>query len=319
MATYVLKRLVYIGLILVVISVLVFAITQVLPGNVARMILDQYATEESVHALEQKLGLNEPYGVQYWRWASHLLRGDLGTSLIMERPVAPVLWPALERSAILALFSLAAVTVLGISLGVAAAVRHNRTLDHAVSVFTFLGISVPEFFWGIVLMLVFARYFRWVPASGYAPLEAGVWAWLSHLLVPAATLTFTLLAHVSRLTRSSLLEVLQSPYVRAARAKGLPERVVLFRHALRNGLLPTITVLALDTGWLIGGIVVVETIFAFPGVGRLLMFSIQRRDLPLIQASILVVTAVYSLANLAADLLYAYFNPRIRYGRAAAI
>ncbi len=318
MAAYVLKRLAYIGLILVVISILVFAITQVLPGNVARMILDQYATEESLRALEQKLGLIDPYVVQYWRWASGVLGGNLGTSLIMERPIDRILWPALQRSAILAVFSLIAVTLLGIGLGVIAAVCHNRPADHAVSVFTLLGISVPEFFWGIVLMLVFARYLRWLPASGYAPLEAGVWPWLSHLLVPAATLTFTLLAHVSRLTRSSLLEVLESPYVRAAHAKGLPERVVLLRHALRNGLLPTITVLALDTGWLIGGIVVVETIFAFPGVGRLLMFSIQRRDLPLIQASILVVTSVYCLANLAADLLYAYLNPRIRYGRAAA-
>lgn len=316
MATYVANRLTYIGLILIVVSLLVFAITQVLPGNVARMILDQYATEESLRALEEKLGLNDPYVVQYWRWAGSLLRGNLGTSLIMEQPIGPILWPALQRSAILALLSLVSVTILGIGLGVVAAVRHNRPVDHAVSVFTFLGISVPEFFWGIVLMLVFARYLRWLPASGYAPLDTGAWTWLSHLLVPAATLTFTLLAHVSRLTRSSLLEILQSPYVRAARAKGLPERVVI-RHALRNGLLPTITVLALDTGWLIGGIVVVETIFAFPGVGRLLMFSIQRRDLPLIQASILVVTSVYCFANLAADLLYAYLNPRIRYGRAA--
>lgn len=317
MATYVANRLTYIGLILIVVSLLVFAITQVLPGNVARMILDQYATEESLRALEEKLGLNDPYVVQYWRWAGSLLRGNLGTSLIMEQPIGPILWPALQRSAILALLSLVSVTILGIGLGVVAAVRHNRPVDHAVSVFTFLGISVPEFFWGIVLMLVFARYLRWLPASGYAPLDTGAWTWLSHLLVPAATLTFTLLAHVSRLTRSSLLEILQSPYVRAARAKGLPERVVLIRHALRNGLLPTITVLALDTGWLIGGIVVVETIFAFPGVGRLLMFSIQRRDLPLIQASILVVTSVYCFANLAADLLYAYLNPRIRYGRTA--
>ena len=142
-------------------------------------------------------------------------------------------------------------------------------MDHAVSVFTFLGISVPEFFWGIVLMLIFAGYLRWLPAAGYAPISDGLWPWLSHLIVPVATLTFTLLAHVSRLTRSSVLEVLQSPYIRAARARGLPERVVLVRHALRNGLLPTITVLALDVGWLIGGIVVVETIFAFPGVGRL--------------------------------------------------
>jgi peptide/nickel transport system permease protein len=317
MVAYVLQRVVYILFILVLISILVFAITQILPGNVAKMILDQYATPESLQALEAKLGLNDPYAVQYWRWASALLRGDLSKSLIMEQPIGPILWPALQRSAILALLSIVAVTILGVGLGILAAIRQNRPLDHAVSVFTFLGISVPEFFWGIVLMLVFAGYFRWLPAAGYAPLSDGLWPWLSHLIVPVATLTFTLLAHVSRLTRSSVLEVLQSPYIRAARAKGLPERVVLVRHALRNGLLPTITVLALDVGWLIGGIVVVETIFAFPGVGRLLMFAIQRRDLPLLQVTILIVTSVYCCANLLADLLYAYVNPRIRYGRAA--
>jgi peptide/nickel transport system permease protein len=318
MLGYVVQRVVYIAFILVLISVLVFAITQILPGNVAKMILDQYATPESLRALEAKLGLDDPYHVQYWRWASALLRGDLSKSLIMDQPIGPILWPALGRSAVLAVLSIVAVTVLGLGLGILAAVRQNRPVDHAVSAFTFLGISVPEFFWGIVLMLFFAGYLRWVPAAGYAPLSDGLWPWLSHLLVPVATLTFTLLAHVSRLTRSSVLEVLQSPYIRAARAKGLPERVVLLRHALRNGLLPTITVLALDVGWLIGGIVVVETIFAFPGVGRLLMFAIQRRDLPLLQVTILIVTSVYCVANLAADLLYAYVNPRIRYGRAAA-
>jgi peptide/nickel transport system permease protein len=314
---YTLQRFLHIVFILALVSVLVFAITQILPGNVAQMILDQYATPESLRALEEKMGLNEPYHVQYWRWASTVLRGDLSKSLIMEQPIAPILWPALQRSAILALFSITAVTLIGIGLGVLAAIRQNRPVDHAVSLFTFLGISIPEFFWGIVLMLLFARFFQWFPAAGYAPLEDGVWVWFSHLVLPIATLTFTLLAHVSRLTRSSLLEVLHSQYVRAARAKGLPERVVLIRHALRNGLLPTITVLALDIGWLIGGIVVVETIFAYPGVGRLLVFAIQRRDLPLLQITVLVVTSVYCLANLVADLLYAYCNPRIRYGRVA--
>jgi peptide/nickel transport system permease protein len=317
MLAYILRRVVYILFTLALISVIVFAITQILPGNVAKMILDQYATPDSLRALEAKLGLNDPYHVQYWRWASQFLRGDLSNSLIMDQPIGPILWPALGRSAILALLSIVAVTTLGLGLGIVAAVRHNRPIDHAVSVFTFLGISVPEFFWGIVLMLLFAGYFRWLPAAGYVPLADGFWPWLSHLLIPVATLTFTLLAHVSRLTRSSVLEELQSSYVRTARAKGLPERVILVRHALRNGLLPTITVLALDVGWLIGGIVVVETIFAFPGVGRLLMFAIQRRDLPLLQVTILIVTSVYCLANLAADLLYAYVNPRIRYGRAA--
>lgn len=313
MLIYVLKRTTYICFILLVMSMLIFAITQALPGNVAQMILGQFASREEIQTLEAKLGLKDPLPVQYWRWASSLLRGDLGNSLIMERPIAPVLAESLQRSANLALMSFFFVTVLGIGLGVIAAVKQNQAADHGISIFSYFGISVPEFFWGIVFMLFFARYLDWLPSSGYVPLKAGFWNWFSRLLLPTATLTFTLIAHVSRLTRSSMLETLRSHYVTAARAKGLPERVVLVRHALRNALLPAITVLAIDIGWLFGGIVVVETVFAFPGMGRLLMFAIERRDLPLIQVSILVTTAIYSVSNLMADLLYAYFNPRIRY------
>lgn len=317
MLFYVLKRIIYICCILVVMSMLVFAITQILPGNVARMILGQFATEESIRAVEEKLRLNDPLVVQYWRWASSLLSGDLGESLIMEYPIAPLLSTALKRSAILAFMSFFLVTVVGIGLGVVAALKQNRPTDHAVSIFTYLGISVPEFFWGIVVIIFLARYIDWLPSSGYEPLSDGFWNWLSHLILPAATLTFALIAHVSRLTRSCMLETLRSPYVTAARAKGLPERVVLVRHALRNALLPTITILAVDLGWLFGGVVVVETVFAFPGLGRLLMFSIERHDLPLMQVSLLLITAVYSVSNLIADLLYTYFNPKIRYERSA--
>ncbi len=306
MAFYNVRRVAAIAVILVVISVLIFAITQALPGNVARMIAGQFATPDVIAAIEAKLHLDDPLAVQYWRWAKGVLAGDLGQSLIMERPIAPMLANALANSARLAAVSLVAVAIAGIGLGVLAAVRHGGAVDHGISVITFLGISVPEFFWGIVLILVFAAYLQWLPSGGTGS--------PAHLVLPAATLTFALIAHVSRMTRSSMLEALASNYVLYARAKGLPERVVLTRHALRNALLPTITVLAIDVGWLIGGIVVVESVFSYPGLGRLLLFAIERHDLPLIQASILVVAAIYCLANLAADLLYAYFNPRIRYG-----
>jgi len=315
MILYTLRRLALIVLLLWVMSVLLFAITQVLPGNVARMILGQFATADAIEAVETKLGLKDPLLVQYGRWFSNVIRGDFGQSLIMERPIGPVLSEALGRSAILACLSFVLVASAGILLGVIAAVRKNRPVDHAVSVFSYLGISVPEFFWGIAFILVFARFLGWLPSAGYSPLDEGLWSWFSRLIGPTLTLTFTLIAHVSRLTRSSMLETLRSRYVLAARAKGLPERVILFRHALRNALLPTITVLAIDVGWLFGGIVVVETVFAFPGLGRLVAFAIERRDLPLIQATLLVITAIYCLANLAADLLYAALNPRIRYAR----
>jgi peptide/nickel transport system permease protein len=184
-----------------------------------------------------------------------------------------------------------------------------------VSIITYLGVAVPEFFWAIVVIMVFAGGLGWLPSSGYEPLASGFWIWAQHLIAPTLTLVFAHLAHVSRLTRSSMIEIMQSPYIVAARAKGLPERIIVRHHALRNALLPTITVLALDFGRLMGGIVVVETVFGYPGLGRLIVFSIQNRDLPTLQAAILVVAAIYALANLTADLLYARLNPKIRYGR----
>src|SRR6266540_1269935 len=275
MGFYIARRVAWIGLILVIISILIFTITQGMPGNVAQMIAGQFATPDVIAAIEAKLGLHDPWVIQYSRWAGGILSGDLGQSLIMERPIGPMLRDALANSAKLAVVSFVLVAVIGIALGLVAAIRHNSALDHGISVFTFFGISVPEFFWGIVLILVFAGYLRWLPSGGAADPSASFGTSIRHLVLPAATLTFALIAHVSRMTRSSMLETLRSPYVLYARAKGLPERVVLVRHALRNALLPTITVLAID------------------------------------------VAAIYCFANLAADLLYAYFNPKIRYGRAA--
>jgi peptide/nickel transport system permease protein len=297
---------------------LVFAITTLLPANVAYLILGPFAPPEQVRALELKLGLTDPVWQQYLRWAARFLTGDLGESTLMNRPIAPLLWEALSRSLVLTSVSFVLIAVIGIGLGVLAALRHGRLLDHGVSIATYLGIAVPEFFWAIVVIVIFAAWLGWLPASGYEPLAAGFAVWAKHLIAPTITLVFGHLAHVSRLTRSSMIEVMQSPYVTAARAKGLPERVVVLRHALRNALLPTITVLALDFGRLMGGIVVVETIFAYPGLGRLVVFSIQNRDIPTLQASILVVAAIYAFANLVADLLYALLNPKIRYGRNVA-
>lgn len=318
MTGFVVRRLAFVVLVLVAVSALVFGITSILPASVAHMILGQFATPDAVAALEKKLGLNDPVWLQYWRWASGVLRGDLGESMLMSRPVAPLVTEALERSLVLTLLSFVLVAVIGVALGVVAAIRHNRPLDHVISVSTYLGIAMPEFFWAIVVILIFAVWLGWLPASGYEPLSSGFWVWAQNIVGPVVTLVFGHLAHVSRLTRSSMIEVMRSLYVTAARAKGLPERVVILRHALRNALLPTITVLALDFGRLMGGIVVVETVFSYPGLGRLLVFSIQNRDLPTLQACILVVAAVYALANFAADILYALLNPKIRYGHGAA-
>jgi peptide/nickel transport system permease protein len=315
MTGYIARRLLFVVLVLVAVSMLVFGITALLPANVAYLILGPFAPPEQVRALELKLGLTDPIWQQYVRWAGGFLSGNLGESTLMNRPIGPLLLEAIGRSMMLTGASFVLIAVIGVGLGIAAALRHGRPLDHGISVGTYLGIAVPEFFWAIIVIIVFAAWLGWLPASGYEPLSAGFTVWAKHLIAPTMTLVFGHLAHVSRLTRSSMIEVLQSPYVTAARAKGLPERVVVMHHALRNALLPTITVLALDFGRLMGGIVVVETIFAYPGLGRLIVFSIQNRDLPTLQAAILVVAAVYALANLLADLLYARFNPKIRFGR----
>jgi peptide/nickel transport system permease protein len=193
-------------------------------------------------------------------------------------------------------------------------VWRGRWPDHAASIFTYFGVSLPEFYWGLVFILLFGSTSHLLPSSGYANLSDGSGAFVAHLVLPVATLTLTLLAHVTRLTRSSMMEALDSMYVKVARARGLPERLVILRHALRNALIPSITVLAQDFGFLIGGIVAVETVFAYPGLGRMLVGSLERQDLPMMRAAILVLIGVYCLANLTADLLYGVVNPRIRYG-----
>jgi peptide/nickel transport system permease protein len=308
------KRFGYILLTLFVVAVTVFAITQVLPGNAAVMILGEFATADALRAVERQLGLDRPLLVQFWSWLGNFVTGDWGTAMTMGRPVRPLILNALGHSLLLAVPTLILVTLIAIPLGVAAAVRRGKPRDTIISVFSYLGVSLPEFVTGTLLLVLLARpELGWFPAGGFEPLSAGWWPALSHLVLPVLTLTVILMAHISRQTRSEMVDVLQTDYIRTATLKGLPRRAVLYRHALRNALLPTITVIALDVGYLIGGILVVEEVFAFPGLGRQLIFAIQNRDLPLIQAGVLTIAVVYALANFVADLLYAYLDRRIQY------
>ncbi|WP_291298304.1 ABC transporter permease [Elioraea sp.] len=319
MASYIARRLLAVLGVLWAMTLLIFGIVHLLPGNVAYMILGEYATAEAVATLEARLGLNDPLWLQYWRWFSGLLGGDFGRSLVMDRPAGPLIADALAHSAILAGISIVLVAIIGIALGIHSAVHKGTLSDRVLTLAQYFFIAVPEFFWCILLILLFAAWLGWLPATGYTPIgEGGVLRWATHLILPVFTLVSGLIAHVSRLTRSSMIETLESGYVLAARARGVPEGRVLRRHALPNALLPTVTVLAVDVGILIGGIVVVETVFAYPGLGRLLIFAIENHDLPLLMAGMMVVTTVYAVANLVADILYAFLNPRIRYGRAAA-
>jgi len=312
---YVVKRVAFMLFSLWMISILVFGITQVLPGSAATMILGTFATDESITALEEQLGLNRPIYVQYLDWFSGVLTGDWGESFVSQRPIDEIVWPRLVHSAELATVALTLVVLIGIPLGVIAAIRRDSYLDIFISNVTYLGISVPEFVTGTFLILLLGGpIFNVFPSGNYVPRSEGFVPWLEHLLLPAITLTILMLAHVMRQTRSGMVETLQSDYVRTARLKGMDEYKVISKHALRNGLLPTITVLALDLGYVMGGIVVVEEVFSFPGLGRLIIFSIFNRDLPTLQVVVLIVAATYTLANFAADLIYTYLDPRIEYG-----
>jgi peptide/nickel transport system permease protein len=315
MAGFLLRRSAALIFVLWAMTLLVFAVVHILPGSVAHMILGEYATAESIATLEERLGLNDPFLVQYWRWFSGLLSGNFGESLTMERPAGPLIMEALGRSAVLAGISIVLVAIIGVSLGIHSASHVGAVSDRVLTLGQYFFIAVPEFFWCILVILFFAVWLGWLPATGYTPLaEGGLLGWAKHLILPVSTLVLGLIAHVSRLTRSSMLEAIESRYVLAARAKGLPERIVLRRHALPNALLPTVTVLAVDIGILIGGIVVVESVFAYPGLGRMLIYAIDNQDLPLLMGGMVVVTTVYALANLAADVIYAVLNPRIRVG-----
>jgi peptide/nickel transport system permease protein len=256
--------------------------------------------------------------LQYWHWLQGMLHGDFGQSIVMNRLAAALIAEALGRSALLAGFAFLIVAGGGISLGLYAATHRGQASERVLTLAQFGLLAIPEFFWAIVCVLVFASWLNLLPATGYAPISEGFGSWAAHLVLPVLVLSFGLVAHVSRLTRSSMIEVLDSRYVLAARARGFAERRVLWRHALPNALLPAITVLAIDAGLLIGGIVVIETVFAYPGLGRLLVFAIERHDLPLLQVGMMVVTAIYALANFVAEVLYAVLNPRIRVGGAAA-
>jgi peptide/nickel transport system permease protein len=312
---FVLKRLAYMIVTVFTVATLVFGATYVLPGNAAVMILGRGASEDSIAALETQLGLNQPLHVQYVEWLSGILAGDFGESLSLGDPVLNIVVDRAVVSLQLAIFALLLTVLVGIPLAVLSATRRDTAFDRVVSSLSYVGVSFPEFVTGSLLVLLFAgQIFDVFPSYQYVPLGQSPSEWLLHLILPVVTLTILLVAHVLRQTRSELIEVLQSEYVRTARLKGLSERTVLLKHALPNGLLPTITILAIDFGYLMGGLVVVESVFALPGLGRLVVFAIQQRDIPLLQMAVLVIAVSYSIANLLADVSYNYLDPRIDYG-----
>jgi peptide/nickel transport system permease protein len=310
---FVARRLLFSALVLLMVSVVVFVVVQVLPGDVASMILGTDATPEDVATMREKLGLNRPAHVRYVEWIAGAVQGDWGTSLRLNQPVAPLIMTRMGNSAVLAGLTLLVAVPLAIGLGVYAGLRRGRFPDRIIALVTLIGTSLPEFVWGNLLIIVFAFWFKWLPPSSLMDPGDPLFAQFKLLILPVATLTMVMLAYTSRMTRTSMIEVLEKNFIRTARLKGIGERQVILRHALPNALLPTITIVAMNIGWLMGSLVVVETVFSFPGLGRMMVFAVSNRDVPTLQMTVLVTAAIYCLANLLADVLYAYLNPRVRY------
>lgn len=313
MSRFILRRLGFVVITIFLSSLIIFWATTILPGDVATMVLGRYATEQAKADLREELGLDQPAAVQYGRWLGDFVRGDWGTSVSTNVEVRPVVFERLQNSLMLASMAFVMYVPLGILLGLIAALRKNSWVDQVISVGSLAFIGLPEFVSGVILISIFAIQLGWLPSQSAISPDTGFIAALPYLILPAMTVALTSLAYVVRMTRSSTVDVLKMDFVRTAHLKGLSPRQVLFTHVLRNSLLPTITVVAIGIGWLIGGLIVTEAVYGYPGIGRLLLFAIQRRDLELIQATALLIVLIYVVANLIADVLYAVLNPRIRY------
>lgn len=313
MLRYILRRLGFLLLTLLITSALIFSITQLLPGRVARVLLGKDASEEALVAKERELGLDRPFPVRYVEWVTGFVQGDWGRSYTQaDQDVRSTVTARLGRSLWLAGLACLFAIPLAILLGVISGLRANKLEDNIISVTTLAVTGLPEFVTGVLLISVVALQWRLLPPTSAISSSATFWEALPSLILPAITATLVLLAYIARLTRAGVIEVLKRPYVRTAALKGLSWRDVVFKHILRNALLPTITVIAISIGWLISGLVVIENVFIYPGMGQLMLFAVNRRDLPTMQAIAMVTVTIYMLANLAADLLYAYLNPRIR-------
>jgi ABC-type dipeptide/oligopeptide/nickel transport system permease component len=306
-AQYLIRRLAATLLVLLGVSAAVFTLMNTLPGDPATMLVSHFgASARDIEILREQLGLNDPFLVRFGRFLGRAVQGDLGKSFQQNRPVTRILLENTAPTVRLALLAVGVATVLGVLAGVAAAVRRGTWADFLTMLASLLGISMPGFWLGLMLMLVFAVQLRWLPALGDQ-------SWRG-ILLPALTLALPAAATIARLTRSAMLDVLGEDYLRSARAKGLPERAVIFRHALRNALIAVITFVGLQFGLLLGGSVVVESLFSRQGLGQLVVAAVFARDIPIVQGWCLLVATAYSLVNLAVDLSYALVNPRIRYG-----
>jgi peptide/nickel transport system permease protein len=306
-------------LVIGLVSLIVFAIIRLIPGDPAVVLLGpEGASPEAVAALRRDLGLDQPIAVQYLIWLRRTAQGDLGKSFISKMPVSFLVRKSLPATLHLAAAALLIALLVSVPAGILAAIRPHSWIDNLCTSFALAGVAMPGFWLGIMLVLLFAVGLGWFPTSGYVPLDEDALASTRSVFLPALALGVSLAAALSRFLRTGMLDVLGQDYVRTARAKGLPERAVVARHAVRNGLLSVVTVLGLQTGQLLGGSIVIEQVFNWPGMGRLVLSAIQFRDYTIVQAVVLLVATGYVIINFAVDVLYVYLDPRIRYGRGRA-
>lgn len=313
MGYYILRRLLASIPVVILVGVMTFSILHIAPGDPAVLMAGEEATPADVEAMRVALGFDKPFIVQFGKWSGRLLRGDLGTSIFSQHTIVSLMKPRIEPTLSLAIIAISLSIIIGVPLGVLAAWNQGSFVDRGVMVFAVLGFSIPVFWLGFLFIWAFAVKIHLFPAVGFVSITDGVFPFFRSLTLPALANAIPFSALVARMTRSTMVEVMQEDYIRTARAKGLTERVVNVRHGLRNAAIPIVTVVGLVFAGLVGGAVVTETVFAIPGLGRLLVDGVVRRDYPIVQAMLMVVAVSYVFVNLAVDITYAFLDPRIRY------
>jgi peptide/nickel transport system permease protein len=311
--TYVARRLLALVPVALVVATVGFTLIHLAPGDPASVIAGPDATAEDVARIHRQLGLDAPFHVQLFRWYGRLVQGDLGQSIFLRRPVTEAILDRVEPTLLLTLYATLVAVLIGVPSGVLSARHHNSSTDQALMTLALVGISIPNFLLGLLLILAFSVWLGWFPVAGYSPLEDGWLLTLRSLTLPAFALGVVQSALIARIARSAMLDVLREQFIVAGRAKGLAERAVVYKHALKNAMIPTVTVIGISFAILISGSVVVEQVFNIPGLGRLIISAVLRRDYPVIQGVVLCIAGVYMLVNLAIDLSYLLFDPRVRY------
>lgn len=314
MKRYIAKRVAHAMVVIYVVATIVFFAVRAIPGDPARLLLGGDASAEAIKALREEMGLNQPVYIQYLEWMGRILHGDLGTSVFSDKPVLDQIIGVAEPTLSIAGLGMLIALLIALPTGIISAVKRYEVEDYLATTVSFLGISMPGFWIGIVLLLVFADYFSVLPAYGYVSISEGVVPWLKHVILPALAVGVPYGGILMRMTRSSMLEVLNEDYMRTAEAKGLDGRLILFKHGLQNALIPIVTIAGILLGVLLGGVVAVEIVFGIQGLGRLLIRSIERRDFPVIQGSVILISFIFVFMNLIVDLLYTSINPKIKYG-----